>query len=171
VVSFNPRPLYPRGKSPGYPLDKRLRGFQSRFGSDGEEKETHHCPWSYNQYLKSITTELSGIHNQPTNQPTNHTEQSPSAGQEIPRLLRNTKVHYLVHKGPKLVPNLSHMHPVHKFSPCFPKIHSNISLYVLPGLPSGVFSAAFPTEIMYAFFYLESLLHSPPTSTTSILSP
>jgi hypothetical protein len=26
VVSFTPRPLYPQGKSPWYPLDKRLDG-------------------------------------------------------------------------------------------------------------------------------------------------
>jgi hypothetical protein len=30
VVSFTPRPLYPRGKSPRYPLDRRLGGPQGR---------------------------------------------------------------------------------------------------------------------------------------------
>jgi len=30
VVSFTPRPLYPQGKSPWYPLDRRLDGPQSR---------------------------------------------------------------------------------------------------------------------------------------------
>jgi hypothetical protein len=30
VVSFTPRPLYPQGKSPYYPLDRRLGGHQSR---------------------------------------------------------------------------------------------------------------------------------------------
>jgi hypothetical protein len=38
VVNFTPRPLYPRGKSPRYPLDRRLRGPQSRSGRFGEEK-------------------------------------------------------------------------------------------------------------------------------------
>jgi hypothetical protein len=38
VVSFTPRPLYPRGKSPRYPLDRRLGGPQSRSGRRGEEK-------------------------------------------------------------------------------------------------------------------------------------
>jgi hypothetical protein len=32
VVSFTPRPLYPQGKSPSYPLDRRLGGPQSRSG-------------------------------------------------------------------------------------------------------------------------------------------
>jgi hypothetical protein len=32
VVSFTPRPLYPQGKSPQYPLDRRLGGPQNRSG-------------------------------------------------------------------------------------------------------------------------------------------
>jgi hypothetical protein len=38
VVNFTPRPLYPRGKSPRYPLDRRLGRPQSRSGRSGEEK-------------------------------------------------------------------------------------------------------------------------------------
>jgi hypothetical protein len=38
VVSFTPLPLYPRGKSPRYPLDRRLGGPQSRSGRFGKEK-------------------------------------------------------------------------------------------------------------------------------------
>jgi len=38
VVSSTPRPLYPQGRSPCYPLDKRLGGPQSRSGRGGEEK-------------------------------------------------------------------------------------------------------------------------------------
>jgi hypothetical protein len=38
VVSFTPLPLYPRGKSPRYPLDRKLGGPQSRSGRCGEEK-------------------------------------------------------------------------------------------------------------------------------------
>jgi len=38
LVSFTPRPLYPQGKSPWYPLDRRLGGPQSRSGRDGDEK-------------------------------------------------------------------------------------------------------------------------------------
>jgi hypothetical protein len=31
VVSFKPRPLYPRGKSPWYPLDRRLGEPQNHY--------------------------------------------------------------------------------------------------------------------------------------------
>jgi hypothetical protein len=37
VVSSKPLQLYPRGKSPRYPLDRILRGPQSRCGCCGEE--------------------------------------------------------------------------------------------------------------------------------------
>jgi hypothetical protein len=37
VVSFMPPLLYPQGKSPRYPLDRRLGGPQSRSGRGGEE--------------------------------------------------------------------------------------------------------------------------------------
>jgi hypothetical protein len=41
VVSFTPRPLYPRErKRPSYPLDRRLVGPQSRSGHGGEEKNS-----------------------------------------------------------------------------------------------------------------------------------
>jgi hypothetical protein len=43
VVNFTPRPLYPRGKRPGYPLDRRLGGPQSRSGRFGEEKNSWPC--------------------------------------------------------------------------------------------------------------------------------
>jgi hypothetical protein len=41
VVSFAARPLYTRGKSPWYPLDRSLGGPQSRSGRGGEEKNSH----------------------------------------------------------------------------------------------------------------------------------
>jgi hypothetical protein len=37
-VSFKPRPIYPRRKSPRYPLDRRLGGSQNLSGRRGEEK-------------------------------------------------------------------------------------------------------------------------------------
>jgi hypothetical protein len=38
VVSFTPRPLNPQGKSPSYPLDRKLGGPHSRSGNGGEKK-------------------------------------------------------------------------------------------------------------------------------------
>jgi hypothetical protein len=38
VISFTPQPLYPRGESSRYPLDRRLGRPQSRSGRRGEEK-------------------------------------------------------------------------------------------------------------------------------------
>jgi hypothetical protein len=38
MVSFTPFPLNSRGKSPRYPLDRRLGGPQSRSGRSGEEE-------------------------------------------------------------------------------------------------------------------------------------
>jgi hypothetical protein len=44
VVSFTPRPLYPQGNSPWYPLDRRLGGPQSRSGRGGEERNSQPPP-------------------------------------------------------------------------------------------------------------------------------
>jgi hypothetical protein len=52
VVSFTLRLLYPRGKSPQYPLDRKLRGPQSRSGRHAEIKilaltgTRNRTPWS-----------------------------------------------------------------------------------------------------------------------------
>jgi hypothetical protein len=40
VASFTTRPLYSQGKSPWYPLDRRLGGPQSRYKLGGEEKNS-----------------------------------------------------------------------------------------------------------------------------------
>jgi hypothetical protein len=44
VVSFTHRPLYSQGKSPWYPLDRKIGGPQSRCGRDGEEKNSQPPP-------------------------------------------------------------------------------------------------------------------------------
>jgi hypothetical protein len=44
VVGFTPRPLYLQGKSPWYPLDRRLVGAHSRPGRGGEEKNSQPPP-------------------------------------------------------------------------------------------------------------------------------
>jgi hypothetical protein len=51
-----------------------------------------------------------------------------SANQEIPLLVWNPKVHYLVHKSPLLVPVLRQMNVVHILPTYFTRIHSNIIL-------------------------------------------
>jgi hypothetical protein len=77
---------------------------------------------------------------------------SHSASQEIPRLLWNPNVYYRVYKSPPLVPTQSQMHPVHNFTPNFPKINSNIlSSHLRLGLPHGLFPSGFTPKIVYAF--------------------
>jgi hypothetical protein len=44
VVNFTLRPLYSQGKSPQYPLDRRLGRPQSRSGHGGEEKNSQPPP-------------------------------------------------------------------------------------------------------------------------------
>jgi hypothetical protein len=62
VVSFTPRPLYPRGKSPWYPLDRWLGGPQSRSELGGEEKISQPLPGLEPPIIQpvaqSYTTEL-----------------------------------------------------------------------------------------------------------------
>jgi hypothetical protein len=43
-VIFTLQPLYVQGKSPWYPLDRRLDGLQSRSGRGGEEKNSQPPP-------------------------------------------------------------------------------------------------------------------------------
>jgi hypothetical protein len=47
VASFTPLPLYPQEKSSWYPLDRRLRGPQSRSGRRGENSWPYHSPSLY----------------------------------------------------------------------------------------------------------------------------
>jgi hypothetical protein len=65
VVSFTPRPLYSQGKSPWYPLDRRLCGPQSRSGRGGEEENSQPLPGLEPPIIQPValpyTTELSRI--------------------------------------------------------------------------------------------------------------
>jgi hypothetical protein len=65
AVSFTPGPLYPQGKSPRYPLNRRLGGPQSRSGRGGEEKNSQPLPGFEAPIIQPVarryTTELSGL--------------------------------------------------------------------------------------------------------------
>jgi hypothetical protein len=65
VVSFKPLLLYPQGKSPYYPLDRRLGAPQSRSERGGEEKNSQSLPGPELQIIQPVvqryTTELSRL--------------------------------------------------------------------------------------------------------------
>jgi hypothetical protein len=65
VVSFTPRPLYPQGKSPWYPLDRRLGGPQIQSGCCGGEEMSclgsKRIPW-FSSRWPSHYRDLSWLH-------------------------------------------------------------------------------------------------------------
>jgi hypothetical protein len=65
VVSYTPRTFYPHGKSPRYPLDRRLVGPQGWSGRGGEHKNAQSLPGLEPPIIQPVaqrcTTELSWL--------------------------------------------------------------------------------------------------------------
>jgi hypothetical protein len=54
VVRFTDRPLYPKGKEPPYPLDRRLGGHQSRSGPCGVQKNHLSLPGIEHRHVQFV---------------------------------------------------------------------------------------------------------------------
>ena len=94
-----------------------------------------------------------------------------SAIQEIPRILRNPKAHYRIHKCPPPVPILTHLDPVHTLNIPLPEDPSYYypTIYILF---SQVFSSpqVSPPKLCMRFSSPTYALHSPPIPFFSTLS-
>ena len=73
-----------------------------------------------------------------------------SASQEIPSILWNPKVHYLIHNCTPPVPVLSKLDPVHTPHSTSWRSILILSSHLRLGLSSGLFPTVFPTKTLYS---------------------
>ena len=94
-----------------------------------------------------------------------------AASQEIPRILRNPKVHYRTHKRPPPVSILGQPNPVHISTSQLLEIRSNSIHPSMPRSPQWFFPSGFPNKTLYTPSPHPYAPHAQPISFFSILSP
>jgi hypothetical protein len=93
------------------------------------------------------------------------------AGQEIPRLLWNTKVHYRTYKCPPPDPILSHIDPIHALPSHIWRYILILSYHLCLDFPSGLVHSGFPTKPCIHLYSPPYMLHAPSITLFSIWSP
>ena len=94
-----------------------------------------------------------------------------AAGQEIPCISQNPKVHYRTHKRPPHVYILGQPNPVHIPTSHLLEIHPNIIHHSTPRSPQLFLPSGFPTKTLYTPSPHPYAPHAQPISFFSILSP
>jgi len=76
------------------------------------------------------------------------------AGQEIPRILWNPKVHYCLHKSSQLISSLRQMNPVNTYPTCFSKSPFNAILSSMPLSSNWSLPFTFSNQNFVYIFYI-----------------